>query len=131
MKLKFFIANDIASKAKATIHQTGKLGFSNEAISYLQIKEDMYIKFAQNEEDENDLNLYALLTTQNTEECFKISKAGNYYYVNTKGLFDSIGVNYKETKILYDITKIEVDGMSMIKLIRREIKKKKKEVIDK
>ncbi len=131
MKLKFFVANDIASKAKATIHQTGKLGFSNEAISYLQIKEDMYIKIAQNEEDENDLNLYALLTTQNTEECFKISKAGNYYYVNTKGLFDSIGVNYKETKILYDITKIEVDGMSMIKLIRREIKKKKKEVIDK
>ena len=131
MKLKFFVANDIASKAKATIHQTGKLGFSNEAISYLQIKEDMYIKFAQNEEDENDLNLYALLTTQNAEECFKISKAGNYYYVNTKGLFDRIGVNYKETKILYDITKIEVDGMSMIKLIRREIKKKKKEVIDK
>ncbi len=131
MKLRFFVANDIASKAKATIHQTGKLGFSNEAISYLQIKEDMYIKFAQNEEDENDLNLYALLTTQNAEECFKISKAGNYYYVNTKGLFDSIGVNYKETKILYDITKIEVDGMSMIKLIRREIKKKKKEVEDK
>ena len=51
--------------------------------------------------------------------------------MNTKGLFDSIGVNYKETKILYDITKIEVDGMSMIKLIRREIKKKKKEVEDK
>ena len=77
------------------------------------------------------MNLYALLATQNTDECFKISKAGHYYYVNTKGLFDSIGVDYKGTKILYDITKIEVDGMSMIKLIRREIKKKKKEVEDK
>jgi hypothetical protein len=131
MKLKFFVANDIASKAKATIHQTGKLGFSNEAISYLQIKEDVYIKFAQNEEDASDLNLYAVLTNQVTEECFKISKAGKYYYVNTKGLFDSIGVNYKETKILYDITKIEIEGVSMIKLIRREIKKKKKEVADK
>jgi hypothetical protein len=130
LKLKFIKASEVASKAKATIHQSGKLGFSNEAISYLQIKDGAHIMFAQNEEDAEDLNLYAMLTEEANDESFKISKAGAYFYVNTKGMFDSIGVVYTGKTIIYDITKIEVEGQTVIKFNRREIKKKNKEVKD-
>lgn len=128
IKLKFIKANEITGKAKATIHQSGKLGFSNEAISYLNIKEGLHIMFAQNEDDEDDLNLYAKVTNEASEDAFKISKAGAYYYVNTKGLFDKLDIDYNKKTIIYDLTKIEVEGEEIIKLNRRDIAKKKKEV---
>jgi hypothetical protein len=126
MKLKFYKATDIVSKAKATIHKTGKLGFSSEAISYLGIKEGLFIKFAQNEEDEIDINLYAVLCETQEDDGFKIYKAGSYYYVNTKGLFDSIGVAYIPNTIIYDLIKTEYEGQQIIKMNRREITKQKK-----
>ena len=131
MKLKFISASNKAAKAKATIHKTGKLGFSIEAVSYLNLSEGLYIRFAQNEEDENDLNLYAQLTNEVSEESFKIIKAGQYFYVNTKVMFDDLGEKYVEKKIIYDIVKIDIEGEEILKLMRREIKKKKKEVGDK
>jgi alpha-amylase/alpha-mannosidase (GH57 family) len=130
MNLKFIKANEISSKAKATIHKSGKLGFSNEATNYLKIKEGMYIMFAQNEDDSKDLNLYAILSEETKEEAFRISKAGEYFYVNTKGMFDSIEVDYSKKTIIYDIVKIEIDGNTIIKFNRREINKKNKEVLD-
>jgi hypothetical protein len=126
MKLKFYKAADVASKAKATIHKTGKLGFSSETIGYLGIEEGKYIKFAQNEEDENDVNLYAVLSDVQDEDCFRIHKSGNYYYVNTKGLFDSIGIEYFKKTIIYDIVKSEYEGAQIIKMNRREICKTRK-----
>lgn len=131
MKLKFISASNNAAKAKATIHKTGKLGFSIEAISFLGLREGLYIRFATNEEDESDLNLYAQLTNEVTEESFKIIKAGEYFYVNTKVMFDNLGEKYVEKKIIYDIVKIDIEGEKILKLIRREIKRKKKEVVDK
>ena len=131
MKLKFISAKNNAAKAKATIHKTGKLGFSIEAISFLNLREGLFIRFAQNEEDENDLNLYAQLINEDSEESFKIIKAGQYFYVNTKVMFDNLGEKYVDKKIIYDIVKIEIEGEEILKLIRREIKKKKKEVSDK
>ena len=86
----------------------------------------MQIHFALNEEDENDLNLYAKIYDSAQEGAFKISKAGDYYYVNTKNLFDSLGIDYKNTKIIYDIVKGDYEGDTIIKMLRREIIKKKK-----
>jgi hypothetical protein len=53
----------------------------------LNLREGLFIRFAQNEEDENDLNLYAQLINEDSEESFKIIKAGQYFYVNTKVMF--------------------------------------------
>lgn len=127
MKLKFIKAEEIPQRAKATVHTSGKLGFSNDAIDFLKLTESKSIQFAQNEEDEADLNLYAIINEGMKEGCFKVSKAGQYYYVNTKSLFDSLGIDYRETKIIYDLVKSEYEGMPLIKMLRREIKKQKKE----
>lgn len=128
MKLKFIKAEEIEHNAKATVHTSGKLGFSSDAIEFLKITEEKTIQFAQNEEDETDLNLYAVINEGPTEGSFKIGKAGEYFYVNTKNLFDAMGVDYKKTKVIYDLVKIEYEGMPLIKMLRREIKKKKKEM---
>lgn len=127
MKLKFIKAEDTEYNAKATVHTSGKLGFSSDATDFLQITETKTIQFAQNEEDENDLNLYAVIYDGVQEGAFKISKAGEYYYVNTKNLFDTLGIDYKNTKVIYDLVKGEYEGSPIIKMLRREIKKKKKD----
>lgn len=131
MKLSFYKATDKNSKAKATIHKSGKLGFSSEAIGYLGIKEGIFIKFAQNEDDKTDVNLYAMLSDEQDDESFRICKSGNYYYVGTKRLFDEIGVDYTKTTIIYDLIKIDFEMGQVIKMSRREINKRRKGGTDK
>lgn len=128
MKLKFIKAEETERNAKATVHTTGKLGFSRDAIDYLGISEDSTIQFAQNAEDENDMNLYAKIYPSMQEGAFKIYKAGEYFYVNTKNMFDALGIEYKKTKIIYDLVKGDYEGENIIKMLRREIIKKKKEL---
>lgn len=127
MKLKFFKAEEIENNAKATVHSTGKLGFSGDAIDFLNLKSGSSIQIGKNEEDENDQNLYAVVHSDMQEGAFKISKAGDYYYVNTKNLFDTLDIDYKKTKIIYDLVKSQYEGLAIIKMVKREIKKKKKE----
>jgi hypothetical protein len=129
MKLKFINAEDTERHAKATVHKSGKLGFSGDAIEFLNITNTSTIQFAQNEDDLNDLNLYAIIHESTQEGAFKISKAGKYYYVNTKNMFDNLNIDYQNKTIIYDLVKTEYDGNTIIKMIRREIKKKGKDVL--
>ncbi len=128
MKLKFFNAEEIKCNAKCTVHISGKLGFSSDAIELLKIAEGKSIQIAHNEEDESDTNLYAIINDVAKPGAFKINKAGEYFYVNTKNLFDTLGIDYKHTKVVYDLSKSEYEGNPIIKMVRREIKKKKKEM---
>jgi len=128
MKLKIIKSEEAGRKSKATIHASGKLGFSAEAIRYLNIKENKSIEFAVNEEDPADLNLYAFVYPDKQEGAFNINKAGEYYYVNTTTLFDKLGVNYKNKTIIYDLAKGEYEGRPLIKMLRREIKKKNNDI---
>lgn len=128
MKLKFFNAGEIEHKAKATVHSSGKLGFSSDAIEFMNLSESKSIAFAKNEDDEDDPNLYAVVHESLKEGAFKISKAGDYFYVNTKNLFDVMGVDYKNTKVIYDLIKAEYEGGQIFKMLRREIKKKNKDM---
>jgi hypothetical protein len=126
MKLKFLNAEETGHRAKATVHSSGKLGFSGDAIDYLEIKEGKSIQFAQNEEDEHDLNLYAAVYESLHTGAFRINKAGNYFYVNTKNMFDALNVDYKGKRIIYDLVKFEYEGKPFVKMLRREIIKKNK-----
>jgi len=124
MKLKFIKAQEIDKNVKCAVHKTGKLGFSSSAIEKLNLTTDKGVMIAVNEEDENDENLYMLITETANEDSFRVSKAGDYYYVNTKALFDTIGVDYRNKKIIYDIVDFENEGTKMYKLLKREVKQK-------
>lgn len=126
MKIKYFSPVDTEKNVKCTVHVTGKLGFSNNAIKQLNVGSTKYIKLGTNEDDRDDKNLYMVVQDFKDSEAFKINKAGNYYYLNTKHLFDSIGIEYKRNKIIYDIQEIELDGIKIYKLCMRIIERKKK-----
>jgi len=128
MKLKYINAEDTARNAKATVHKTGKLGFSSDAIEYLDIKEGKSIQFAQNVDDENDNNLYAVIHEGQEEGAFKLIRAGNYFYVNTKNMFDALNIDYKTARVIYDLVMIEHEGSQIVKMLRRELKKKNKDM---
>jgi hypothetical protein len=124
MKLKFIKAQEIDKNVKCAIHKTGKLGFSSSAIEKLNLTTEKGVMIAINEEIEEDENLYLLIKEGVNADTFKISKAGEYYYINTKALFDSLGVDYRNKRIIYDIVDFENDGTKMYKLIKREVKQK-------
>jgi hypothetical protein len=125
MKIKFFSTRDTDRNIKCTVHITGKLGFSKNSIKYLDIDTSKYVKIGINEEDKNDTSLYLLIQDVRDKESFRINKAGNYYYLNTKFLFDELNIDYKKTKIIYDIQRIENEGLKLYKLNKRTIERKK------
>ena len=126
MDIKFFKPTEYSSSIKCTIHISGKLGFSKAAIETLGVDEGKYIKIGINQDAEGGKDLYIMVATEDDGECFKINKAGKYYYLNTRYLFDELMEDYRNKKIIFDLQKIEYDGMSLYKLNRREIDRKRK-----
>lgn len=104
---------------KASIHKTGKLGFSSAAQSFLNINEDTYFKIGFNDGDINDTNIYMVPALGN-EKAFKVSKAGDYYYINLKHIFDKRGIEYQSESNIYDIRKQNSSGVDYFVLIKRK-----------
>jgi hypothetical protein len=129
MNIKFFKPKEFSTNLKCTINRSGKLGFSKAAIETLGIAEGKYVKIGINENDENDENdnnLYMVVTDNDDGESFKINKAGEYYYLNTRYLFDELMEDYRNKKIIFDLLKIDYEGKFIYKLNRREIDRKNK-----
>lgn len=87
---------------KASIHKTGKLGFSSGGQEFLNLNEKSCFKVGFNPED---VNVIYLVPVENDDSAFKVSKAGNYYYINLKHVFDKRGILYKNKTVIYDIKK--------------------------
>jgi len=124
MKLKYWIPTTTGI-IKATIHRSGKLGFSQAAINKLEVNEKTYVKLAINESDVKDTNLYLKVVNELDSESLKVNKAGNYFYLSTRDFFNEYGMDYRKMKIIYDIVEIEYEGERLFKLIRREKDRKK------
>ncbi len=122
MKLKFLDAKEFEANLKCTIQSNGKLNFSAAAINILELSNHKSVKFAMNEDAKVGDELYILIQDSITNDAFKINKAGNYYYLNAKALFDSFGMDYKAHSIIFDIVKTEdtIDGYPLYKLNRRK-----------
>ncbi len=102
--ISFEDPNKVGGSIKATIHKTGKLGFSSGAEEFMDINEQSYFKIGFNNNNESDDSIY-MVASETEEGAFKISKAGMYYYVNLKNVFDKRGLDYKSKSYIYDIRK--------------------------
>lgn len=111
-------------RMKCTIHKNGKLGFSRAAIKKLGILQDKYAKLGFNEENKDDKNLYLVVQSYSDEETYKVNKAGEYYYLNTKHLFDNLHIDYERRKIIFDMQEIDSEGTRIYRLNKREIVRK-------
>jgi len=118
-------ASKFSSKLKATIHASGKLGFTETTAKELCFGDsiDNYIQFAQ--DDDNPEILYLINEAVDDGDSFRVSKAGKYYYVNTKLLFDSLGIDYINSTVIFDMIKVKVGDKAMYKMTPRTLKKSK------
>ena len=125
--LHYFKRQQVTSKLKATVHTSGKLGFTEVTARELGFKEDAenFVQFAQ--DDENQDILYLINDAIDDGDSFRINKAGKYFYVNTKLLFDSLGVDYINNTVIFDMVKIKIGDKELYKMISRVIKKSKQE----
>lgn len=129
MKIKFFNPNNLDKNLKATAHKTGKLGFTVDAAKKLQLSVERSAGIGINEDDETDKTLYVVIYVDKQEGAFNISKAGKYFYINTKALFESLKIDYQKDYVVYDITEEVIDNQKVFKFKRREKAKKNNESI--
>ncbi len=130
MKLKFFNPENLEKNLKATVHKTGKLGFTVESAKKMDLKPGKGAAIGINEEDETDQNLYVIIHPNRTEGSFNVSKAGSYYYINTKALFDSLKIDYVKDSVVYDISSQTINNQDLFVLKRREKTKNSAKTIE-
>lgn len=123
MKIRFIAPRYGA--IKATIQKNGRLGFSSAAAKQLNLSKDSYIRLGVNEEDDGDENLYMEVGTLDDNDAFKVFKAGTYYYLNTKNIFNDLGIDYTSSRIIYDIGKVTYEDKMVFKLIKRGARDRK------
>ncbi len=124
MGLKIFNADEFNVKLKATIHASGKLGFTEATASALQMTNEAGVKFAIDEDNENEL--YLIYCKKIEKGAFKVNKAGDYFYVNAKSLFDALGYDYKNENIMFDMIESKEYGEYIYKLKKRAKPRKEK-----
>lgn len=124
MKIIFHQKTTFKGPPKATIHNSGKLGFSAEAEKTLGLDKEMYLKIGTSSEEKDD-SLYVMISDKLDSYSFPVLKAGNYFYVNAKGLFNELKIEYLKEKVIYDIEEVDYEGQKIFKFNKRKIKNKK------
>lgn len=122
MGYKILSAKEFNVNLKCAIHKTGKFGFTDATANRLGLSDIHAVKFAI--DDESDDIMYLILSKQEDEETFKISKAGNYYYVYAKALFDSLNLDYVKNSIMFDLTEIKDGDIMIYKMKKRSVPRK-------
>ncbi len=124
--IDFFNADDLENNVKCSIHKSGKIGFSGNAIEKLNIGRNKSVSIGKGKDDNELEFLYMKFNKEEISGAFPINKAGDYYYINTKTLFDKLGFDYRKERIIFDIVEIENGGENVYKLIKRVIGRKQK-----
>lgn len=89
-------------RCKATIQNSGKLGFSNTAAQLLKLSTSSRFLVS----DIGNGNYAAVVLPNSLDERgFVVRKASNYFTVDMKAFFDQKGIDYrrKDATIMYDI----------------------------
>ncbi len=126
IKFKYLTPKDNVGVVKATVHKTGKMGFSTGAIKILGLDKNKYFKLAVNEEDEKDNNLYLIAAKEADKDTFVTNKAGAYNYIKVKQVLDELGIDYKNETIIFDIREVKESDIKCYKLSRRKSANKSK-----
>lgn len=118
-QINFEDPNKSNAVIKATVHKTGRLGFSSGAQSFMNLNESSYFKIGFNDSDPNDTNIYMVRGAEN-DNAFKIAKAGDYYFVGLKYIFDKREIDYQNESIIYDIKKQTNNNIEYFILSKRK-----------
>lgn len=100
---QIFNAKELTQKLKATVQRTGKLGFTAETLEALNIHQGTHIRIANDTETKRVLWLGVI--QEPADNAFPVNKAGDYYYVNTTKLFETIGIDFRKKNCMYDMSR--------------------------
>lgn len=103
-KFSLLPASEYDPKLRLRIQNTGKIGFSSEVATTKNISEDTYIRFARDEES-SSLSLYMIFDKQASKQAFQVKKSGQYFYLNTSRMFDSLGIDYKSQAVFLNMVR--------------------------
>lgn len=125
-------SRDFNVKLKATIHSSGRLGFTADTASSLHLSASSFVKFARDDEDEKAL--YLILVKESDEDTFKVTKSGLYYYLPTSLMFESFGFDFRKYNIMFDMIRMaDLDELlegQVYKLNKRILMRKEKKTKD-
>lgn len=122
IELEFFDSSNRYGVIKATVHKTGKLGFSSGATKFLDLDNIRYFNIGLNKKDQEDDSLYLVPSEKQSEKSFKLVKAGDYYYLSIKDILRELKIDYKNESVIYDIDELDLSEQKLYKLTRRDKK---------
>lgn len=101
MTIKLYKSQDYSKKLKVTIQSSGKLGFADPAAKDMQLSKDKSVAIGYDEN--NTEEMYLVVFDKKVDGAYDVMKSGTYYYLNTAMLFSSIGFDYKNKTIIFDL----------------------------
>ena len=84
------------------VQASGRLGFTGETAIALNLKAGKFAKFAKDDENEA---LYLIIINESSEDAFSIRESSGYFYVPTKVMFDTLGYDYENNTIMFDLVR--------------------------
>lgn len=130
MGITILSAKQFATKLKATIQASGRLGFTEETANALDLASGKFAKFAK--DDEKDA-LYLIIINEDCEDAFPIKLSSGYYYVPTRQLFDALAYDYENNNIMFDLVRqssLDADLMGHVYYMKPRINKRKEKYGD-
>lgn len=117
--LDFFDSSSKYGVVKATVHKTGKLGFSSGAAKLLNLENVRYFNIGTNKSDPEDESLYLVPIEDESDKSFRVVKAGDYFYVFIKNILREMKIDYKNESVIYDIEELSEFNPKYYKMTRR------------
>lgn len=122
ISLDFFDSSSKYGVVKATVHKTGKLGFSSGAAKLLDLENIRYFNIGKNKANSEDESLYLVPIEDESDKSFKVVKAGDYFYVFIKNIMREMKIDYKNESVIFDIEELSEFNLKYYKMTRRERK---------
>jgi len=126
MKLKFITPAKQSPVYRASVHQTGRIGFTIQTANQFGITINKSMVLAVNEDDPNDTSIYGILSDKGLPDTYKIMKGGHYHSVNAKSFFDTVGIDYAKGHISYNVSEVDNDGTKVLKFSVRTVENSSK-----
>lgn len=102
--IEILSAKKFQVKLKATIQASGRLGFTDETAKALCLNAGVPMKFARDAEKNV---LYLARLQEGDEDAFEVKKSGDYYYLATRTLFDTLGIDYRNHSVIFDFARAD------------------------
>ena len=118
--IEILSAKKFQVKLKATIQSSGRLGFTEDTAKVLHLESGTPMKFARDNEQDA---LYLARLQEKDEDSFEVKKSGEYFYLDTRSLFNTLGIDYRANSVIFDFARAasldELMGGEAYKLCKR------------